>query len=135
MNIACFSTPSVFILRLAILSALAVQPAAIAQVAGRTSPGIDIPQYGAKCDGASDDTRAIQAAIDSGNEHLVVPQGTCILAPQSAGEVLHVPPGSSLWVQGEGMGISILRIKPHAGEYSSSLDPSGEYGQASPSAT
>ena len=83
----------------------------------------DIRSYGARCDGETDDTAAIQAAIKAGGKHILVPEGTCIIAPAAVDKIFDVPSGSSLWIQGSGIGISVLQVKAHAGDYSVIFGP------------
>jgi Pectate lyase superfamily protein len=83
----------------------------------------DIRSYGAKCDGLTDDTAAIQEAIRAGRKHILVPEGTCIIAPAAVDKIFDVPSGTSLWIQGAGIGVSVLQIKAHAGDYSVIFGP------------
>lgn len=104
---------------------VAFLPAAaiVADSASQQLPAGDVRLFGAKCDGVSNDTPAIQAAITAGYKHIIIPQGTCIIAPPAVDKILDVPSGTSLWVQGEGIGISVLQVKAHAGDYAVVFGP------------
>ena len=80
--------------------------------------------YGAKGDGATDDTAAIASAIyDAEASHSAVyfPAGIYIVTTHASSYML--PIVSNLRVYGEGMGASILRVKDGSGSYDSLFGP------------
>lgn len=81
---------------------VSTQAVAIAEAA---EPSVNVRSFGAVADGVTDDTAAIRAAIDS-----VTPAGGVVRFPQGVygmGSRVVVPGGVTL--QGEGMGVSVLR--------------------------
>lgn len=69
-----------------------------------------VSDFGAMCDGLTDDTSAIQAAINtaaSGPTTLYIPQGTCLVSTLSLPNNTHIA--------GQGAGLSIIRQKTAAG--------------------
>jgi len=83
---------------------------------------INVRQYGAAGDGATDDTAAIQAAIDAVpavGGTVLFPPGTYIVAPQrTVGIVIK----SNLRLAGMGTG-SVLKIRDHLGDWQRLLAP------------
>jgi len=79
---------------------------------------LDVKQYGAAGDGTTDDTGAIQAAIDavpSGGGTIIFPPGTYIVAPtRTKGIIIR----SNLRIAGSGAQ-SVIRIKDHSGDWPS----------------
>lgn len=80
--------------------------------------GYDVRQYGATGDGRTDDTAAIQAAINAvpvSGGTIIFPPGTYIVAPtKTKGIVLR----SNLRIVGSGAQ-SVIRIKDHSGDWPS----------------
>lgn len=75
--------------------------------AGRRPLGsVDVRDFGARCDGVTDDTAALRNALASGAREVCIASGTC---PTSAG--LTVPTGVTLWL---GSGAT---LKPSGGGY------------------
>ena len=64
--------------------------------------------FGAKCDGATDDTAAIQNWLNkaAANVHLVAPGGTCLFSTP-----LTIAPVNSLTITGAGSGATIFTYK------------------------
>jgi hypothetical protein len=62
---------------------------------------VNVLDYGAKGDGVTDDTNAIQAALNSGNKMIYVPAGSYKLSSN-----LSVPQGVS--IKGDGQGVTIF---------------------------
>jgi hypothetical protein len=83
---------------------------------------INVKQYGAAGDGATDDTAAIQAAIDAvpaAGGTVTFPAGTYIVAPKkTVGIVIK----SNLRLAGSGTA-SVLKIKDHLGDWQRLLSP------------
>lgn len=79
---------------------------------------LDVKRYGAAGDGTTDDTAAIQAAIDavpSGGGTIIFPPGTYIVAPtRTKGIIIR----SNLRIAGSGAE-SVIRIKDHSGDWPS----------------
>jgi hypothetical protein len=100
--------------------------ASVASAPSGASPGpqsvINVKQYGAAGDGATDDTAAIQAAIDAvpaSGGTVMFPAGTYIVAPKkTVGIVIK----SNLRLAGAGAA-SILKIKDHLGDWQRLLSP------------
>ncbi len=102
----------------AVLVAVTLSLALMAQEAPGSSRGINIHEYGAKCDGTSDDTQSIQRAINAAvasGARLLLPAGTCIISPPGAGYIFKI--GPKLHVEGEGMELSVLKVRNHAGNF------------------
>ena len=73
----------------------------------------NVKTYGAVGDGVTDDTAAIQAALNSGATTVYVPEGTYLVKDATntiAGDVLVLPAGVTL--QGAGFG-SVLKLGAH----------------------
>jgi Pectate lyase superfamily protein len=78
-----------------------------------------------KCDGATDDTAALQAAINAAASHstkLVLPRGTCMLSAQT----VTLPDG--LVLQGTGRDTTTLRRMPHVNAQTDMLRLIGKTG-------
>jgi hypothetical protein len=88
-----------------------------ASVKVQVRKGFNVKRYGARGDGKSDDTAAIQAALDAakgaGGGSVYIPPGTYLIHPDS-GSVFSV--GSNVEVRGDGP-TSVLKIGPDAGNY------------------
>jgi Pectate lyase superfamily protein len=74
---------------------------------------------GMKCDGVTDDSRALQTALNSaagaglGNAAVIMPPGTCLIDPGA-----HVSINSSLWLYGSGrFGTTLKRRDSSAGGF------------------
>lgn len=67
-------------------------------LAARAAPVCEQPAL--VCDGATNDTAALQAALDVGG-HVILPAGTCI--------VTQLEIGSNTWLQGQGAGSTTLK--------------------------
>ncbi len=83
---------------------------------GVTASTYEVITYGALCDGAADDTVAIQAAIDAAEAsggRVLFPSGTCLV-----GGPLTVDGASGVYLEGRGAGASVL--KRMSGSYSGS---------------
>ncbi|MDQ6905234.1 MAG: twin-arginine translocation signal domain-containing protein [Chloroflexota bacterium] len=83
---------------------------------------INVRQYGAAGDGATDDTAAIQAAIDAvppAGGTVLFPPGTYIVAPQ---RTVGIAIKSNLRLAGAGAA-SVLKIKDHLGDWQRLLSP------------
>ncbi|MGI8858359.1 MAG: glycosyl hydrolase family 28-related protein [Thermomicrobiales bacterium] len=83
---------------------------------------IDVKQHGAMGDGKTDDTAAIQAAIDAvpaTGGAVSFPSGTYIVAP---GKTVGIVIKSNLLLMGAGAG-SVLKIKDHLGDWQRLLSP------------
>lgn len=81
-----------------------------------------------KCDGHTDDTAALQAAIDaaaSRSTKIILPRGTCMLDAQT----ISLPDG--LILQGAGRDVTTLRRLPNTGNTTDMLNLSGATGQVS----
>ena len=74
--------------------------AKLREIAVVTDPGY---AGGAKCDGATDDTKAMQAALNSGANTVLLPSGTCLTS------ALTMP--SNIELVGHGPNSSILKAK------------------------
>jgi len=84
----------------------------------------DVTSYGAKCDGSTDDTAAIQAAITaaSGAGTIILPAATCVVSPPTTGYILNLG-GGNITVRGVGMGVSVLKVRASAGDYKAVFGP------------
>lgn len=72
----------------------------------------DVCYYGAACDGVTDDTAAIAAAIAAVRGPINLPVGTCVIRPPvGTGTSALTLPSNTVFV-GKGKGQSILRCKP-----------------------
>ena len=84
----------------------------------------DVLSYGAKCDGSSDDTAAIQSAISaaSGGGTIIFPAATCVVSPPTTNYILNLG-GGSVTIRGAGAGASVLKVKASAGDYKAVFGP------------
>ncbi|HEY3446514.1 MAG TPA: glycosyl hydrolase family 28-related protein [Myxococcales bacterium] len=84
----------------------------------------DVRAYGAKGDGATDDSGAFQAALDAarlnGGGVVLVPAGTYLVAPPpdegGSPRLRSLTIGSNTWLRGEGPA-SVIKVKPGVGSY------------------
>jgi len=84
-----------------------------------------VTNHGAACDGVTDDTAAIQAAINANAGGTVtLCTGTSIIAPPSKTEILDLGAGN-IRITGCGTGCSTLKIKDSAGDFNAIFGPSG----------
>jgi len=67
-----------------------------------------VSEFGAKGDGTTDDTAAIQSAIDAGNE-IFIPPGTYLVDGGLA-------PKTDLTIRGSGPGATVIKLKNSAGQ-------------------
>lgn len=76
-------------------------------VASRLQDTVNVKDFGAACNGTTDDSTAIQAALNSGASGVFVPQGTCVAAnltmPSTAGFVLYGAGSGSVLKQAGGV--------------------------------
>jgi hypothetical protein len=85
---------------------------------------ITVTDYGAKGDGASDDTAAIARALSEASANhsiLFFPAGRYIVSPHASTYIL--PLGQNLQIRGAGMGSSVIRVKDGSGSYDSLFGP------------
>ncbi len=97
-------------------------PATLSSADLRARGVIDVKRYGATGDGQTDDTAAIQAAIDAvpaTGGAVLFPSGTYIVAP---GRAVGIVIKSNLLLMGAGAG-SVLKIKGHLGDWQRLLSP------------
>lgn len=91
---------------------------------------VSVKDFGAVGDGATDDTAAIQAALDAvaarGGGTVLLPAGTFVVSPSGTTKWLRV--GSETTVQGAGDTATTVKVRDGAGDYRT------VFGQASPSA-
>lgn len=84
----------------------------------RFADTLNVKDFGARGDGVTDDTAAIQAALDAvaakGGGRLELPPGTYVVAPSGATVYLKVP--SNCTVFGHGAA-SVIKVKDDAGDY------------------
>lgn len=88
-------------------------------ISDRLADVISVKDFGARCDGATDDTAAITTAINAtarAGHALYIPGGTCIVSPTRG---LILPIASNLSITGAGRDATILRVKDGGGDYSS----------------
>lgn len=80
---------------------------------------VSVKDFGARGDGATNDTAAIQAALDAvaarGGGTVQVPAGTYVVAPSGVATWLRV--GSDTTVRGEGEAATVFRVASGAGDY------------------
>lgn len=78
-----------------------------------TDKKINVRQFGAKCDGVSDDTTAIQNAINAlpDNGILYFPKGTYVVTPTGSGYILSLPTVHNIEIKGDGIE-STIKIAP-----------------------
>ena len=69
----------------------------------------DVTSYGAKCDGWTSDTAAIQSAISAAASGgtIILPAATCVVSPSSADYILSLG-GGNVTIRGAGTGASVL---------------------------
>lgn len=76
-----------------------------------SSGAASVKDYGAKCDGVTDDSTAIQAALNAGKPAVFVPAGSCVASglvmPTTYGFVLYGTGPSSVLIQ-KGGGVPVL---------------------------
>ena len=84
----------------------------------------DVTSYGAKCDGSTDDTAAIQSAIGaaSGGGTIIFPAAICVVSPPTTGYILSLG-GGNITIHGMGLGASVLKVKASAGDYKAVFGP------------
>jgi hypothetical protein len=110
-----------------LLLALALAATPAAPEGPRAGGGwFDVRTFGAKGDGRTDDSRALQAALDAardaGGGVVYVPAGTWLVAPPDAGGPKGKPSlrsltiGSNTVLRGDGPA-SVLKVKPGVGSY------------------
>lgn len=89
--------------------------------AGQISDTINIRDHGAKGDGLTDDTAAIQAALSAGaGKGVFIPAGTYIVTPSAARWLAF---SSNTVIEGAGEA-SIIKVKDQAGSYGALFAPS-----------
>src|SRR5262249_10737130 len=92
----------------------------ISDVDAKLSELPSLKNFGAKCDGVTDDTAAIKRAVDTvcgagTGGTLVIPRGTCLISPsQTTGKTFTIY--SKCIIIGYG-NESILKVKDNAGNY------------------
>lgn len=94
----------------------------------QASATYNVQLYGAKCDGVTNDTGAIQSAIAAAIvTHGVVQlcAGTSLISPPTVQQVFNVT-GGHIRISGCGMGCSILKLKNSAGDYTAVFGAQGE---------
>jgi hypothetical protein len=89
---------------------------------------VDVRAYGAKGDGATDDTAAIRAAVAAApaGATISIPAGTYIVNPTTATDAVGNPTGGITLARpvrfvGAGKGATILRVKPGRGDWGALL--------------
>ena len=113
-------TRSRFGLMLAVVATLAAAEGPRPQGSG----WFNVRSFGAKGDGTTDDSKAVQAALDAartaGGGVVFIPAGTYVVAPPGpfkGGVTLNsLTVGSNVWVRGEGLA-SVLKVKSGIGSY------------------
>jgi len=95
------------------------------QVTGASEKVYTPRAYGARCDGSTDDTKAIQAAITGAiatHGTVQLCSGTALIAPPTPAQVFHLR-GGNLRITGCGMGCSVLKLKNGAGDFNTIFGP------------
>lgn len=94
----------------------------------KLSEHVSVLDFGAKGDGATDDTAAIGSAIvflttvsARGGGRLYFPAGTYLCTPPTTANIL--PIGSNVWIHGDGIGVSIIKVADSAGSYDAVFGP------------
>ncbi len=109
----------------ALLASLAVTAAPSAEPKGAAATGwFDVRSFGARGDGKTDDSRAIQAALDAarvaGGGVVYVPPGTYLVAPprpaKGSPALASMTIGSRTWLRGDGAA-SVLKVRDGVGSY------------------
>lgn len=78
-------------------------------------PYVDVKEFGARGDGVSDDTAALQTALDRGaGKNVLIPCGIYVVAPSGTTNFLRVH--DSTTVSGVGP-CSVIKVKDDAGDY------------------
>ncbi len=83
-------------------------------VADQALGPVDVRNFGARCDGATDDApafiRAVAAAMERSNgARITIPGGRCVLGASIA---VHVPAGKNVALTGDGADVTTLRFAP-----------------------
>ena len=90
------------------------------------SAAFSVKAYGAAGNGVSNDTAAIQRAINAastaGGGVVYFPTGTYLISPPTTAEVFNVPSGNIAF-RGDGVGLSILKMASGAGDYYTVFGP------------
>jgi hypothetical protein len=95
----------------------------------KNRPVLDVRQFGAKCDGVTDDAVAVQAAVNAATQfncRLIFPTGNCLI-----GNVINVviPASNSIWITGQGRDSSYITMKNNGGLHTifAVSSPGGSY--------
>jgi len=92
-------------------------------VQDRLQDSVSIKDYGAKCDGSTNDAQSIQNALNSGAKHLSIPSGTCIVNTYGGNQVLaYISSRDGFEISGEGPS-SIIKLANNAPATSGSNFP------------
>jgi|GEM_PF-6969280 len=103
-------------------SGLAARPAEAAPLRARPpkyAPVIDVRDHGARGDGVTDDTAALQAALDAleDGQGLYIPAGTYLIAPTNTTDYILRITTERIAIFGESRETSIIKIKDGVGPY------------------